>query len=59
MDCGFHFGFWIPLAGLRIPQTKITWIPDSGLSSMGRENTRTAQNGSFIFRLVAQNFSLF
>ena len=22
------FGFWIPLAGLRIPQTKITWIPD-------------------------------
>ena len=29
-------GFWIPLAGFRIPQTKITWIPDSGLPHMGR-----------------------
>ena len=28
MDSGFHFGFWMPLAGFRIPQTKITWIPD-------------------------------
>ena len=31
-----EFGFWIPLAGLQIPQTKITWIPDSGLPYMGQ-----------------------
>ena len=40
VDSGFHIhGFripWIPLAGFRIPQTKITWILDSGLPYMGR-----------------------
>ena len=29
-------GFWITMAGFRIPRTKITWIPDSGLPYMGR-----------------------
>ena len=29
-------GFWVPLAGFRIPQTKITWILESGLPYMGR-----------------------
>ena len=29
-------GFWITMVGFRIPQTKITWIPESGLPYMGR-----------------------
>ena len=37
LDSGFHLldsGF--QSGGFRIPQTKITWIPDSGLPYMGR-----------------------
>ena len=47
MDSGFLFGFWIPLAGFRIPQTKITWIPDSGLPYMGRYVVRSDVSVTF------------
>ena len=38
--CGFripnHCGFWIPVLWIPIPTAKISWIPDSGFSYMGR-----------------------
>ena len=58
-------GFRIPLAGFqipkpwipdstRIPQTKITWIPDSGLAYMGREiNTEKDKQAAGFVRISA------
>ena len=38
VDSEFH------ICGFRIPQTKITWIPDSGLPYMGQIQPPTALN---------------
>ena len=56
MDSGFHkwldsrFSILDSLAGFRIPQTKIIWIPDSGLPYMKRKPASTRQD---LFVLVA------
>ena len=44
--CGFRIPE-IPLAGFRIAQTKITWIPDSGLPYMGRYVVRSDVSVTF------------
>ena len=46
-------GFWITMLGFRIPQTKITWIPDSGLPYMGRDCVHFVLQKSLVQNIIS------